>query len=434
MRGEHTGPEGAPIEDAASPCPPSATHGAVAAAGLGAFLLALGVLRAYHPFGADIVSSALFLMGVTAGAIFLLDLGWRRVHRRPSTGLDFRHDDPSWNRTLVKYAGLLGSLAFVGLLYWLFPEYRGEYYGRYYRMLGIVVPPLLVLAVPYIHLVDRHMREPRDGLWQMGMAVLLQWNEVDWRTVGQHLLGWLIKGFFMPLMFTAMCSGLGRYMGFELGGLVDFKTWFDFLYDFLYFIDVAMVSMGYLATLRLTDTHIRSAEPTMLGWAAALACYEPFWSLFGRQYLAYESGVTWGRWLWDYPLAYGVWGGTILVLVAIYAWATVTFGARFSNLTHRGIITNGPYRWTKHPAYIAKNLTWWLISVPFLSQGGPGEAVRHCLLLLGLNGLYLLRAKTEEWHLSQDPEYRRYAQWIDRHGLFRRVRPFAPSLPVRGFS
>ena len=414
-------------------CPPSATHGAVAAVGLAAFLSALAILRAFHPFGDDVVSAALFVMAVTAGAIFLLDLGWQQVHLRPSTGMSLGHDEPSWSRTLVKYAGLLGSLGFMALLYWLFPEYHGSFYHRYYQMLWAVLPPLLFLGLPYVYLIDRHMPEPRDGLWHMGMTVLLQWQAVDTRIVGQHMLGWLIKGFFLPLMFTSMCGGLGKYMVLDLSSLTGFKAWFDFLYDFLYFIDVALVSMGYLATLRLTDTHIRSAEPTLLGWAAALVCYEPFWSLFGHQYLAYDGGSTWGRWLWNFPLAYCAWGAVILVLVAVYVWATVIFGARFSNLTHRGIITNGPYRWTKHPAYIAKNLTWWLISVPFLSQGAPDEALRHCLLLLGLNGLYLLRAKTEEWHLSRDPDYRRYARWIEEHGLFRWARPLS-SFPVRSSS
>lgn len=406
-------------------CPSSATHGAVAAVGLAAFLGAIGVLRASHPFAGDVVTSALFVMAMTAGAIFLVDLGWHKVHHRRSTGMDFRYSDPCWTRSLVKYAGLLGSLGFVVLLYWLFPEYHGSFYDRYHQMLWIVVPPLLVLGLPYIYLIDRHMPEPRDGLWHIGMAVLLQWQAVNTRILGQHLLGWLIKGFFLPLMFTSMCGGLSKYIAFDLASLTGFKAWFDFLYDFLYFIDVALVSMGYLMTLRLTDTHIRSAEPTLLGWAAALVCYEPFWSLFGHQYLAYDAGNTWGKWLWDFPVAYCLWGGTILALVAIYVWATVIFGARFSNLTHRGIITNGPYRWTKHPAYIAKNLSWWLISVPFLSQGAPDETLRHCLLLLGLNGIYLLRAKTEEWHLSRDPDYVQYARWIDQHGLFRWARPLA---------
>ena len=410
--------------------PSSATHGVVAAVGLAAFLLALAILRASSPFGGDVVSSALLVMAVMAGAIFLVDLGWQQVHRRSSTGMDFRHRDPCWRRALVKYVGLLGSLGFVALLYWLFPEYHGSFYHRYYQMLWAVVPPLLVVGLPYIYLIDRHMPEPRDGLWHLGMVVLLQWQAIDTRMLGQHLLGWLIKGFFLPLMFTSMCAGLGKYIVYDFSSLTSFKAWFDFLYDFLYFIDVALVSMGYLATLRLTDTHIRSAEPTLLGWAAALVCYEPFWSLFGRQYLAYDAGGTWGQWLWNYPLIYCLWGGTILALVAVYVWATVIFGARFSNLTHRGIITNGPYRWTKHPAYIAKNLTWWLISVPFLSQGAPEEALRHCLLLLGLNGLYLLRAKTEEWHLARDPDYRRYARWIEERGLFHWARPL-PFFPVR---
>jgi protein-S-isoprenylcysteine O-methyltransferase Ste14 len=175
-------------------------------------------------------------------------------------------------------------------------------------------------------------------------------------------------------------------------------------------------------SLRIADTHFRSAEPTMLGWAVALVCYEPFWSLIGKMYLSYGTGFQWGAWLWNMPVLYGIWGSAILVLTAIYVWATVIFGARFSNLTHRGIITNGPYRWTKHPAYVTKNLSWWMLSIPFMAQGTVDETLRHCLLLVGLNLVYLMRAKTEERHLSRDPDYVAYALWMDEHSLFRFVR------------
>lgn len=60
-----------------------------------------------------------------------------------------------------------------------------------------------------------------------------------------------------------------------------------------------------------------------------------------------------------------------------------------------------------------------MISIPFLAPMPWDEALRHCLLPLGLNGVYILRAKTEEWHLSRDSDYVRYASWINRHGLFR---------------
>jgi steroid 5-alpha reductase family enzyme len=104
----------------------------------------------------------------------------------------------------------------------------------------------------------------------------------------------------------------------------------------------------------------------------------------------------------------------------------VVFGLRFSNLTHRGIITNGPYRWLRHPAYVTKSLSWWLIAVPFVPvQGDILEAVRLSALLLLLNGVYALRAWTEERHLRRDPAYVRYAEWIDQHGLAVRLRRLA---------
>ena len=405
-------------------CPGSATHSWVALAGLVAFLLAVLILRVDRPFGNgenSVVHSALFVMGVTAAVIFLLDLIWQKVHRRASTGIDFSHDDPSWARSLTKFAGLLGSLGFIAFLYWLFPEYHGSFYDRYYAMLRLVLPPWLLLALPYFFFIDRHMDHPRDGYWQMGKLVLFQWEKLDRAVLGQHLLGWLIKGFFLPLMFTYLCNDLAKFLAFDFATLTGFKFWFDFLHDSLYFIDVGLVSMGYLMSLRITDTHFRSAEPTMLGWTVALVCYEPFWSLIGRQYLAYGTDLKWGAWLWGTPVLYGIWGSVILLLTAVYVWATVAFGARFSNLTHRGIITNGPYRFTKHPAYVAKNITWWMISIPFMAQGTPDVALRHCLLLLGLNLIYVLRAKTEEWHLSRDPDYVDYALWIEQHGWFRFV-------------
>jgi len=402
--------------------PVSATHGAVAATGLLAFLLAITIIRADRPFADNVVASALFIIGVTAATIFLVDLAWGKVYRRSSTGLDPDRDRPSWGRTLTKFAGLIGSLAFVGFLYWLFPEYHGKFYERYFEMLRVLLPPWIALALPYFFLIDRRMCQPRDGYWQMGRIVTFQWQEVDTKVLGQHLLGWLIKGFFLPLMFTYFCNDLTKFLATDFSQFTAFKFWFDFLFEFAYFIDVGLVSMGYLLSLRLTDTHFRSAEPTMLGWAVALACYEPFWSLIGRQYLAYETPFRWGAWLWNTPLLYGIWGSTILLLTAIYVWATVSFGARFSNLTHRGIITNGPYRWTKHPAYVAKNLSWWMIAIPFMAQGTPDVALRQSLLLLVLNGIYVLRAKTEEWHLLRDPVYVDYVLWIEAHGMFRWIR------------
>jgi protein-S-isoprenylcysteine O-methyltransferase Ste14 len=402
--------------------PQSATHGLVAFAGLAAFLGTAVLIRAYLPFGSDLMRSALAIILVTSAAIFAVDVAWQKVHRRPSTGLDFTRDDPSWSRTLVKLAGLLGSIGFVGLGYWLFPQYDGKQFANFFDLLRLTLPLWLVLAVPYFHWVDRRMREPRDGYWHMGKLLMLQWHAVDGKVVGQHMLGWLIKGFFVALMFTYMCADLDRFLQFAIGPATSARDYFQFVYWTLFFVDVGLASLGYIMSFRVTDTHIRSAEPTMLGWLVALACYEPFWSLVGRQYLAYDSGYRWSAWLAGQPVLQVAWGGAILALTAIYVWATVMFGARFSNLTHRGILTNGPYRWTKHPAYLAKNLSWWLYAVPFVPVGTWKETLGRCLMLLGLNLIYVMRAKTEEWHLSRDHDYVQYALWMEQNGALRFIR------------
>ena len=120
-------------------------------------------------------------------------------------------------RALTKSLGLAGSVGFIALLYWLFPEYRSgnSFYGRYWLALQVVLPVWAILAVPYIYWVDRRMPQPRDGLWQMGRLLLGRWRDVEARAVGQHLLGWLVKGFFLPLIPTyfpattwAMCCSL----------------------------------------------------------------------------------------------------------------------------------------------------------------------------------------------------------------------------------
>jgi protein-S-isoprenylcysteine O-methyltransferase Ste14 len=145
----------------------------------------------------------------------------------------------------------------------------------------------------------------------------------------------------------------------------------------------------------------------------------------------YDDNTFWDGWLQAWPTLRAFWAALIIVLAAIYALCTVSFGLRFSNLTHRGIITGGPYRFSKHPAYLAKNLSWWLISVPFVSEQGLSAALRNCCLLGLLNCVYYARARTEERHLSRDPTYVAYALWINEHGLLRRLARVLPWLRYR---
>jgi protein-S-isoprenylcysteine O-methyltransferase Ste14 len=407
--------------------PASAVSPLTSGIGFLGFCGSLALLIAWKQL--DTLRCVVLACAVAATLMALTELLVFNVSKRESTGLDW-HATPrdDWSRVMTKLAGLLATMLAVGTVYWLAPEYHAEFYLPYYKALVFAVPLWLLIAVPYFWYVDRLQRNPHDGYWHMGLIVTGRAARADRAVLSQHLLGWVVKGYFLPLMlvylvqnvdwlrFTAQNPWRGDWLGV-----------YEAAFRLTFIIDLAFCVIGYTLSLRVIDSHMRSVEPTLFGWLVTLVCYEPFWSLINSAYLNYESGRAWVPLLEGRTALAWIWGGVIIALLAVYSWATVVFGLRFSNLTHRGIITNGPYRWVRHPAYFCKSLSWWLIAVPFIPlQGNLLEAVRLSALLLLLNAVYVLRAWTEERHLRRDPAYVRYAEWIDQHGLVACLRRLFP--------
>ncbi len=384
--------------------------------------LSLFVLLAVNLLKPSLSPFTLAIICLSTYAIPVIILEWfcLKTYNNKSTGLSFANPPRSFNikRVVIKLLGLYFTLALGGMIYWLFSEYDRLFYHPYYTLLRVGLPVLALLSIPYFLIVDRFMEEPHDSYWQMGKLCLLDFEAVRFNEILQHCLGWLVKIFFLPLMFGWFYKKVLFFQSADISTIfTSFKIFFDTTFSLLFYIDLLIVTVGYILTLRVFDSHIRSTEPTFLGWFVALQCYTPFWPFFEEKYLAYHT-ESWSGWLANFPILYSVCGVLILLLTGIYVWATIPFGIRFSNLTHRGILTNGPYKYCKHPAYISKNLSWWLISLPFLSTVGPQEAIKHSLLLLLVNFVYFMRARTEERHLSWDPDYIAYAEYIEQKGIF----------------
>ncbi len=345
-----------------------------------------------------------------------------------ASGYFSRCNDFSLQRILTKITGLYASYAFVGLLYWLLPEYGKDFFERWWVLLEMIVPWMLGLAIPYVILVDRYMENPKDAYWHMGKLILASPKTVDMRIISGHLKGWVVKGFFLPLMSTFLINNMQGFARFD-GHFEGFMEWFYFLNHLLFSIDLFYAAIGYVFTLRLLNTQIFSSEPTTAGWAACLAGYSPFWpALLYGAYFNYDNGFMWNNMTAHASNLQVVWGSMIILCLVIYSFATTAFGYRFSNLTYRGLITNGPYRFTKHPAYIFKNISWWMISVPFYPHLGWDNAIKCSILLALVNLIYYIRARTEENHLSNYPEYVEYAEWMNEHGIFRWIGNLFPYL------
>ena len=413
--------------------PESSTSFIINLIGLFSFLFTLYFLSQFYSEWPSnlrlvIVSIALAL------PIIILEYFYRRPQLLSSTR--FKNNKPTIDkkRIAIKLLALYTIWSFIAFIYWVFPEYRGSFYQSYWLILLPTLPGLIALSIPYFWFVDQRMENPEDSYYSFGLFLLGK-KKFDKPVIIQLFLGWLVKLFFLPLMVVYLSGNINKFNDINTSWefiTQDFTHIYDHLWILLFTIDLAFVTIGYVLTLRLFDSHIRSTEPTALGWLSAIICYQPFFGTLSALYLAYNlDNYTWGNWLQGQgnDIGYMIWGSIILVLLLIYALSSVMFGIRFSNLTHRGIITNGPFRYSKHPAYLSKNLSWWMISIPFISQSGHfTEVIRACSMLILMNLVYYVRAKTEERHLMQDPVYQEYALWIDENGLISKIkRIFNPS-------
>ena len=422
---------------AADPRPPSAVSTGVGIAGLAGLLAWVAVARWFKMDGPLSALTNLVACGVP---MVLWSIFVDKVHRRPSTGIDWAQNKP-WRETfdisLTKLAGLWVTWVGIALIYFTCRFYWTDRFAFSMSVLGAVAPFVFIGSIPYVLYFDRKLVEPRDGAWALG-AWMMGTERVEAEAIYSHLRSWAVKAFFLAFMLAIVPPGFGDFIRADwaviLTNPVALANW---LITFMFVIDVAFATVGYVLTMRPLDAHIRSATPYAAGWTAALICYPPFVLMDAGRPLDYHPGTAdWTHWLGNYPVLMAIDGVLLVALTAVYAWATVAFGFRFSNLTHRGILTHGPYAITRHPAYLSKNLFWWLSTLPFLTVGSWVDGVRATVLLAVVSGIYFWRAKTEEWHLSADPDYVSYWQWMERNGpvplFFRWLsgRPINAGVPV----
>jgi hypothetical protein len=344
-----------------------------------------------------------------------------KVYRNPSTGIDWSLKRPikeTLDVSLTKLAGLWATWGMIAAVYCIFRFYwRGEYLFAM-ELFEALAPWLLAVSIPYVFWLDRYLKDPKDGAWHFG-AWLIGQDGADKTAIHHHLRAWAVKGFFSAFMVSIVPGGFGAFVRSPWEEIfLNPVTMANWLIGIMFVIDVAFATVGYVLTMKPLDSHIRTANPYLMGWVAALMCYPPFVLMGDNAPLNYHVNTgSWAMWFEGSTPLLAIWGALLVLLTALYAWATVAFGLRFSNLTHRGILTHGPYAWTKHPAYMAKNTFWWLETIPFLAvSGSMVDVVRNTVILAMVSGVYFWRAKTEEKHLMADPDYQAYAAWMAEYG------------------
>lgn len=420
----------------ADPRPRSAVSTGVGMAGLASMAMWTMFATLYRLDGPY---SALVNVVACAVPMVLWSVLVDKVHRNPSTGIDWsspRTLRETLDISVTKLTGLWLTWGGIALIY---ATFRFWWSGRYANFawsiwcIEMAAPALFLLSIPYVLWLDRKLVQPKDGAWHLGAWLMGLKEPVDTSAIHNHLRSWAVKGFFLAFMLSIVPPNFGDFVGWNFAHMFDSPAVIaNYCISFMFVIDVAFATAGYILTMRPLDSHIRTATPYAAGWTAALICYPPFVLMNEGGVLDYHPGsADWTWWFAGHPWILGGLGVALVVLTGIYAWATIAFGIRFSNLTHRGILTHGPYAWSRHPAYLSKNLFWWLSGLPFLATTTWVEGLRNAAIMACVSGIYYWRARTEELHLGSDPAYQEYSAWMQRNAPVPRFFAWAGS-KIRG--
>jgi hypothetical protein len=325
---------------------------------------------------------------------------------------------------------LIGIAALFAFWWLLWGEYGLPYYRPFWQAAALVMP--IVPFVLFLGTLMTALSCKKPSRRPLTAALNGRTTPSVRAVLPDTLLALVVRAFFLPLNFCALVHGLSQFRGRE--SLLLTSTWpiqQATVLAMIYVALLAAITPGYLFGSRLLATHVRACDRTATGWIVTLSCYAPLSAPVFDRWLNYrwpyvQGDQPWATLLTGWPAASFTLGGAIICLELVHWWGEASFGLRASNLSNRGIIDTGPYRFCKHPIYLSKCVGWALIYLPFCGQGI--EAVRSTLLFAGVCAIYVARSYTEERLLSSDPNYVRYAIWMDKYGAFSTLGQHFPHL------
>ncbi len=236
--------------------------------------------------------------------------------------------------------------------------------------------------------------------------------KIDWQLDPQTRTAFLaivVKVFYVPIMLgtvtgngNAFINDTGRLLNGSLQ--MNFDVFFNYFINLLFLIDTFIFTFGYLIELDFLGNKIKSVEPTMLGWVAALSTYPPFNSQTGTFFPLYKDGLTF---LGSNIATLRLLQICILLCHTGFVLSSISLGAKGSNLTSRGVVQTGMYRFVRHPAYVTKLSAWFIEGLLYAPN------IFYFPSWFAFVLIYYTRAWTEERHLSTtDPDYLEYKKKV----------------------
>lgn len=229
----------------------------------------------------------------------------------------------------------------------------------------------------------------------------------------------VLKVIYIPFLYGACFIVLSQIFNLDINNF-SFYNLVDIFFKFGIAFDVCIGLYGYIFISKIFENEIITPNRSLKAWFFCLLCYPPL-NIILNNYLYQRDDYIWSNLAKDNIFLYIVCGVVVTLSWVIYWLSTYHFGLKFSNLTWRGLINSGPYRFLKHPAYFSKNIYWWVYTVPFMTSSIK-NLILNVVTLSIVSFIYFMRARTEEKHLLNYVEYQEYNIWIKNNGLWSKLK------------
>lgn len=297
------------------------------------------------------------------------------------------------------------------MIYLMFPFYLLQFDSKigYYLIRGNHSNVLKITALLYsayqVYLISTAKEKTKIELFLEGVRNS-KFTSNDWKNIRYSL----VKFFFIPLMLPSAIIYFNLFIELFSEAYIykDFITFFNkviftFIIYGVSFFTLAFYAFGYLFESKKLKSEVKSVDNTILGWVVLLICYVPFFVVI-TQYIPFPTQDY--AFFMNEEITFFV-RVFLSVIMLFKMYVVILLGAKCSNLTNRGIVKAGAYKYIRHPHYLAKLIIWWVTFLPFLIYNywaiGP---------MFFWTVVYFFRAVTEEKHLSADPAYLAYKKEV----------------------
>lgn len=280
----------------------------------------------------------------------------------------------------------------------------------------------LALLIPF-YLIENEKSKARIVLNSIKNKLTIKDYKINTEEKNS-ILAWIVKLFFIPLMIIWISQDASIiinkiYSWFNELNLFS-KNFYYFYNNYIFitifkliiFTDLLFFTLWYLLESKYLWNKIKSVEPTILWWLVALICYPPFNSVMNNFFTWYSTDNP----IFNNFYIHIFFNSLLLIFFAIYSRASISLWLKASNLTNRWIVSKWPYKYVRHPAYISKNVSWFIWALPIIIVNIKDFNLFNLFLVIASISawwfIYYMRAITEEKHLEMDKDYVEYKKKV----------------------